>query len=384
MEQELSFDEIRPYRDDEVNGVLKELIADASFMQLARYFFSDYTDEHIKTRLMEMESNLQFQAKGIYPAMQQILSNSSTGFTASGFDQLEKSKTYLFISNHRDISLDPALLNYTLYEQGFDTTEIAIGNNLLTKSWIEKLARLNKSFVVHRDVQGRQSLAYSQRLSSYIRSSVVDGNSSVWIAQREGRTKDGNDRTQPSLLKMLTMTSDAGIVETIRSMKIVPVAISYENDPCDALKIWEKDPAQDDISVEYDRQMDLHNMVTGVQGQKGGIHFAAGTPIDAELDALGEVTNKNELFKRIAEIIDQQIFDNYKIFPISYYAWDKANNSAEYLDQGKYTADDAEKFQAYFEQRHETIPTPVGNLIEELYKMYGYPVANFRDPALGL
>ena len=376
LDDTLNFEEIRPYRDEEVPGVMQELTQDADFLNLCSYFYPDQSQEEIAARLRAMTTNLEFQSGVVYPAMQGVLAKTTSGFTSSGFDQLDPKQSYLFISNHRDIILDPALLNYTLYEHYSSTTEIAIGNNLLAAPWIEKLVKLNKSFIVHRNVQGRQSLVVSQRLSNYIRHSITGNHSSVWIAQKEGRTKDGNDKTQPSLLKMLYMSGEGPILDELEALNIVPVSLSYEYDPCDVMKLWELQPEFAEVTEEEDRKGDIQNMIMGIQGWKGHIHFAAGTPIHSELEPLRGIKNKNEQLQALASIIDQQIYQNYQLFPCNFIAYDRMHGQTFYADEQRYDAADVDEFDQYLAEREASATRPVSNIRESLLKMYAYPVEN--------
>ncbi len=375
MEKELSFDEIRPYRDDEVSDVITELTADDSFMGLTQYFNPSIDKQQMAAQMLEMKTSLEFQGAVIYPALQSILEKSADGFTTSGFDELDKKQSYIFVSNHRDIILDPALLNYTLFEHKFNTTEIAIGDNLLLEPWIEKLVRLNKSFIVHRNVQGRQSLYYAMRLSNYMRSAVTGNKSSLWIAQREGRTKDGDDRTQASLLKMLNMSGENDVCQNFSDLHIVPVSLSYEYDPCDVMKIWETSPEFAQITAEEDKMVDLKNMVAGVKGRKGRIHFAAGTPIKAELDDVKAIKNKNEKFQAVASLVDHQIWKNYALFPCNYIAHDICHQST-FGAKGKYSSAQVSEFEEYLDSRIKLLDSKLPDLKKKLLEMYAYPVVN--------
>ncbi len=366
----MSFDAIRPYYDHEVNEVVARLLNDESYLQLARVFFPG-SDDDIKAYTSSINSNLEFQAKVVYPAIQNILENSSDGLTCSGIDRLDPKQGYLFISNHRDIILDSALINNVLYENGHNTTEIAIGNNLLTQPWIKDLVKLNKSFIVHRDVSPRQLVLYSQRLSNYIRHNITERMASVWIAQKEGRTKDGNDQTHAGLLKMFGM-GGSDFIADYKALNIVPVSLSYEYDPCDALKVEELHFQDPNITVEEDQVVDMNNMITGVKGRKGKIHIAFGTPIQQELDALKEL-NKNEQFKALASLIDAQIYRNYVLYPCNYIAADMLNEP-KYTD--RYTVAERAAFHQYIEQQANTLPHDRQKVVQTLVEMYAYPVWN--------
>ena len=374
MSDSFNFDEIRPFHDEEIASVVAGLMENPAFMNLAFSLFPGEEDA-LKETLNSIDKAFDFQGKIVYPLMQRMLQEKSDGLTSSGFDALDPKGAYLFISNHRDIILDSALLNFLLFEKGFNTTEIAIGDNLLIEPWIEHLVRLNKSFIVHRKIQGRQQLAYSQRLSSYIRHRITEEeSSSVWIAQREGRTKDGNDLTQPSLLKMLNISGEGSVIENFRDLRIVPVSISYEYDPCGVHKLWELEPESALISPEEDRAVDLNNMVTGFQGRKGRIHFAAGAVLDASLENLAQQGNRNEQIKALSEQIDHSIHQSYRLFPAHYYAYDLAHGGAEMA--AHYSEQDQALFESYLEEQQSIFPHPVPDLRAKLIRMYSWPVEN--------
>ena len=247
--------------------------------------------------------------------MDRMIERSTAGFSVSGIESLEADRAYLFVSNHRDIAMDPAFTNYALYQQGRDTVRIAIGDNLLTKPWVSDLMRLNKSFIVQRSVSGpRELLAASKRLSQYIQFSVLQESSPVWIAQREGRAKDGVDRTEPVIIKMLSMSRDKRsqtFGEHIRDLGIVPVAISYELDPCDARKAKELCHLDSKGSYEKGEQEDVASIAEGIAGDKGRVHVSFGSPLSADFETPEEV----------AAEIDRQVIGEYCLHPTNLWAY---------------------------------------------------------------
>jgi len=374
MENTTSFETIRPYYDDEVQPVIQQLLSYPTFKGLLHRFFGENTETLIE-ELKDVKKAIEFQGKVIYPPINMMLSTQSQGLTSSGFDQLEKNGSYLFLSNHRDIVLDSALLNYLLFERGFNTTEIAIGNNLLIEPWIADLVRLNKSFIVHRNLQGRQQLEYSKQLSTYIRTTLTERNQSVWLAQRQGRTKDGHDLTQASLLKMLNMSGEGHLLDNMANLNIVPLSISYEYDPCGSRKLWETEPEFQDITEEQDRQIDIDNMVQGFQGYKGRIHFAAGKPLlRKDLENLENAANKKEQVQELASMIDQSIYANYQLYPINLYAWDKTKGEQRFKKD--YTEKDVQQFEAYFKEQLDAVPTTAADLYPKLLAAFAAPVTN--------
>jgi hypothetical protein len=254
----------------------------------------------------------------VKPELEKVIAKTTT-FTTSGLEKLDAASSWLFISNHRDIVMDPALANYALHRAGHRTLSIAIGNNLLQKPWVADLMRLNKSFIVRRDVQGpRELLAASRQLSAYIRHMISEDVSPVWLAQREGRAKDGRDATEPAVIKMLSLSRDKrteSVGETLAALKIVPLAISYEVDPCDTLKAAELAAGPDYRKRPFE---DVASIGKGISGYKGCVHLAFGEPIvDPDLDVDGVVA-----------AIDQQISTRYALFPTNLWAWEMLHGKA--------------------------------------------------------
>lgn len=234
----------------------------------------------------------------------------------------DKNRNYTFVSNHRDIVLDPGFLSVGLLDNHFPTTvEIAIGDNLLIFPWIKKLVRINKAFIVQRALSMRQMLESSARMSRYIHFAITQKKENVWIAQREGRAKDSNDRTQDSVLKMLAMAGEGDVIDRLKELNIVPTALSYEYDPCDYLKAQEMQQKRDIEGFKKSQEDDLNNMQTGIFGYKGRVHFQTAPCINEELEALRGLP-KTEVFSRISELIDVHIHRNYRIYPGNYVACD--------------------------------------------------------------
>ena len=284
------FDSIRPFYDTEVNDALSDVIQHPMMKALMNFSFPDVADEVWKEQLKRTHSIRDFQCNFIYQSVRKILEKSSEGLTTSGFEHLEKNTSYLFISNHRDILLDTTLLNATLFEHGLVMTASAIGDNLVKKSFLKILAKLNRNFLVLRGLSPREMLQSSKLLSEYIKQLLLHENRSVWIAQREGRTKDGNDATNPGVLKMLGMASeDKNVMEYFKKIKIVPVSISYEYDPTDVLKMPQlMAEANNEIYVK-EKNEDFQNILSGVLGQKKRIHIHIGKVIDSEIDTRIEI-----------------------------------------------------------------------------------------------
>jgi 1-acyl-sn-glycerol-3-phosphate acyltransferase len=320
------FADIRPYRDEEVRPVIARLLADPEFLgaiarlrlgwaaRIAPGLLRPVVRWLLAREVRGVDSVFDMQMV-IKQYMDRMIESTTSGFSVSGLERLERGRAYLFMSNHRDIAMDPAFTNYALHADGRDTVRIAIGDNLLTKPWVSDLMRLNKSFIVKRSVSGpRELLAASKNLSAYIQHSVRQENAPIWIAQREGRAKDGLDRTEPAVIKMLAMSRDKGAQtfgEHIAGLRIVPVAISYELDPCDALKANEL--YQRAVAGRYEKgeQEDVASIAQGIMGEKARVHVSFGTPLGDDLETPEDV----------AAAVDRQVIREYCLHPTNLYAY---------------------------------------------------------------
>ncbi len=374
MATDQDFDSIRPYRDNEMPEVFQQLMKEESFIELLKYLFPKVPTNDFINKLLSLKTIDQFQIEVISPYIKEVLKNTTQGITCEGFDKLDTNKSYLFISNHRDIVLDSAFLNYLLIENGHNTTEIAIGDNLLIYPWITKLVKLNKSFLVKRNLPARQMLQSSKLMSEYIRYNLTERNSSIWIAQREGRSKDGDDRTQTSLLKMLNLSGKGVFSDNFKELHIVPLSISYEYDPCDYLKAHEFLLKKENAEYKKSPADDLKHMGAGIKGRKGRVHFTAGTPINTELLALDSL-DKNERLNKLAEIIDEQIHNTYKLWPGNFIASDMINNSKHFAN--KYTKQELDTFNTYINEHLSRLDTHTDFIKNTLLEMYANPVKNF-------
>jgi len=332
------FADIRPYTDDEVAGAIARLLHDREFLDtLAGYRLGPLVRlapalaRPLVRRGLRREVRDVRDVRGmqlvIERYMDRMIERSTAGFSVSGLEALDPDTAYLYISNHRDIAMDPAFTNMALHRAGRDTVRIAIGDNLLTKPWVSDLMRLNKSFIVRRSVSGpRELLAVSKTLSNYIRHSLLEDNAPIWIAQREGRAKDGVDRTEPAVIKMLSMSRDKGrqsFAEHIGELRIVPVAISYELDPCDAVKARELHHIETFGSYNKGKQEDIRSIGAGIAGRKGRVHVAFGTPLKGGL----------ETPQAVAAEIDRQVIGGYCLHPSNLYAWRRLHGAATPLPQ---------------------------------------------------
>ena len=367
------FDAIRPFYETEVNDAIQNVVHHPMMKALMNFTFPDLPDDVWKEQLLRTHSSRDFQCNFIYKSLQKVLEKTSDGLTTSGFEKLEKNTSYLFISNHRDILLDTSLLNACLFEHKLVMTASAIGDNLVKKSFLRTLARLNRNFLVQRGLSPREMLQSSKLLSEYISKLLQHENRSVWIAQREGRTKDGNDSTNPGVLKMLAMASDEeNLMDYFKKIKIVPVSISYEYDPTDALKMPQLlAEAKQEIYIK-EKNEDFINLMSGVMGQKKRIHIHVGDVLDHELDLIkSQFDNSNKQIQALAQIIDESILRNYKLWPTNYIAHDilYKTNTCKHL----YTENEKSLFERRLEMRIDH-NDPLA--LQSFLAMYANPVVN--------
>lgn len=372
------FDEIRPYMPEELPAVFKELLADSSFQKAVATVMPGVPIDGVALQLQQCKTNLDVQKNICYKLLKGIIANHSDGVTMDSAALQNHNCRYTFISNHRDIVLDSGFLSVMLIEMGFPTTvEIAIGDNLLIYPWIKKFVRVNKSFIVQRALTMRQMLESSARMSRYIHFAVTQKQENIWIAQREGRAKDSNDRTQESVLKMLAMGGSGDVIDRLKELNLMPLSISYEYDPCDYLKAQEMQLRRDIEGYKKTQQDDLINMQTGIFGYKGKVHFHPAACINEEIEALRGLP-KTEVFTQIARIIDKHIHSNYRLYPGNYVALDLMNHTEQYTAQ--YTTAEKEQFEKYLQEQIGKIEIPNKDesfLRECILKMYANPVINY-------
>ena len=371
------FDAIRPFEPEELPEVFERLIADEQFRSVIGVVFPNIPFEGIAQKMRQCKTNLDFQVAFCYGFLKDLLSKASKGCDID-VSNVDITRRYTFVSNHRDIVLDSALLDVLLIDAGFKTTcEIAIGDNLLAAPWSKDLVRVNKSFIVERSAGVREMLMSSKRMAEYMHYVIEKKNDNVWIAQREGRAKDSNDRTQPSILKMMAMGGTGNIIERLMQLHIVPLAISYEYDPCDFLKAMEFQLKRDVEGWKKTKQDDVISMRTGIMGYKGRIHYHAAPCIDDYLKTLDPDMPKGELFDTIAEYMDKQIHANYQLFPCNYIAADMLAGNDNLATN--YTAEDKAAFEKYLESRLAMIDIPNKDeafLRERILTMYANPAKN--------
>lgn len=380
MDTEVScnFDDIRPLNNDEVKDAIEALVANEDFERAFRYIKPDLDWKEFAGVMRAFSTKEEFKSKLSYAAVMMVAQRSTFSLTISGRSRLPKDKKpCTFISNHRDIILDAAFLNVMLQDVGYGMTQIAIGDNLLIRPWIETLVRLNNSFIVKRGVSVRQMLEVSKTLSAYIRHTIKETKESVWIAQREGRSKDSNDRTQGSVLKMLNMSGEQDILSNLMELNVLPVAISYEFDPCDFLKAQEFQQKRDNPDFVKSQRDDLLSMETGILKNKGRVHFTLTTPINDELSKLDKEMDKNELIAAVAAIIDKEIYKHYRFYPCNYVAYDMLTGTKRF--SGNYGLKDKKQFEEYLQNQLDKIVLPDKDeafLRTKILEMYTNPLKN--------
>jgi hypothetical protein len=366
------FEEIRPYREEEIPQVLRRISEKTSLYVMTGIFFPELTPEQIRKRFHRITTTEEFQDKYMGEALRRMVAVSVKAQTVSGLQRLDPAESYLFIANHRDIVLDPGIFNEYRFSQGYPTTLNAIGDNLLVSSLVTDLMKLNKSFIVHRSVPRSQLYHYSARLSHFIHQQLFEARNSIWIAQRSGRAKDGNDTTQTALLKMLNIAGKGNLTENFARLKLVPLSISYEYEPCDMFKAEELVHRRMDLPYTKDDKMSI---IRGIRDPKGRVHLEIGKVIDEqELLALGGMQARNEWFNQLALLIDQKIQMAYRLWPTNYLAYDLLEGKKEYVSQ--YRESERVDFERHIEQRLGEISGPREALQQQLLQIYARPVYN--------
>lgn len=369
-----NFDDIRFYKDEEVNDALREYVKHPMVKALLQFTFPELKFSDILAITKNCHSIADFQSKVIYLSVEKVLEKTSEGLSDKGFDNLNSNESYFYISNHRDIILDTSLINYTLYNHDLVMTASAIGDNLVQKPFLMALSKLNRNFLVLRNQSPREMLKSSLKLSQYIRKLLLEDKRSVWMAQREGRTKDGNDFTQQGVLKMLGMAKgDLDILDYFARLKIVPVAISYEFDPTDMLKMPEVLAKRKQEEYKKTANEDFNSIMQGAMGQKGRIEITAGQVLTTEdFDAIrNKELSINDQLKEVSTLIDNAIYRNYKLWPANYIAHDLLKNENRFADH--YTEKEKRQFDRRISRRVD-VKNPLA--LNSYLLMYANPVVN--------
>ena len=378
------FDDIRAYGPEDLPEAYERLTADPQFKAVVEKVFPHVPFEALSAKLKQCKTNLDFQVTFCYPFLKDLLSKASTGCDID-ITNIDINRRYTFVSNHRDIVLDSALLDVMLIDSGFKTTcEIAIGDNLLAAPWIKDLVRVNKSFIVLRSAGIREMLTNSKRMSEYMHLVINEKNDNIWIAQREGRAKDSDDRTQEAILKMMAMGGEGSATERLRQLHIVPLSISYEYDPCDYLKAAEFQLKRDIEGWKKSKQDDVLSMQTGIMGFKGAIHYHCAPAIDDYLEQIPADTPKGDIFKVVASHIDKCIHSNYRLYPNNLAALDILEGTSH----GGYSESEKVTFEQYIaKQLSKTVDmlnklgiTPDKPFLRErMLTMYANPARNKKN-----
>ena len=379
--------DICPIEDKDFHNEMSMLVNEPMFEHVASVVMPEYNYRQLKIMLLSLNSKEELQAKVMVPFIDRMLKKTSEGVTASGMENLVDGVPNTFITNHRDIVLDSALLGYLMAHNNMDTCEIAIGNNLLIYNWITKLVRLNKCFIVKRNLGRMETMTAAMQLSSYIHFVLTQKKGSIWIAQREGRCKDSNDRTQESLMKMLTYGNrNVSFVDSLKELNIAPIALSYEYDPNDRLKAREYLLKSKNPNFKKTQEDDLISMKTGIAEYKGHIHFSFTPCINDQLERIPADLDRILMVQRICAIIDHAIHTNYKIFKTNYMAHDMLMDNKDFAEY--YSAEDAKIFNDYLMAQLDKItdiPVSDGDrnyMFRYMLQMYSNPLTN-QIEALG-
>lgn len=372
MTPDSEFDCIKPYDGEEIKAALERLCNSVEFLTLFSGLMNADKDLIIKS-LQGTKTRDEFQQRFFGPAIKSLISTTTDGVTISGLEMIKPDMSYLFMSDHRDIILDSAILNVLLRENGNKYTQAAIGSNLLINEWVTDLVKLNSCFVIERDVTVREMLTSSAIRSRYIRQIIENNENSVWIAQREGRTKNGDDRTQPSLLKMLKMSGHKDFEENFEELRIMPLSISYEWEPCDALKTEELYAKS---LGEYTKTSgtDMNSMLTGLSSYKGRVHFHIDKITPEELREINNLPSNGERIDALAKAIDYKIHKNFKLWPNNYVAYDLLHPGNKFSPY--YTPQDKENFIRTMAQKIDKLEGNISMLNNLYLEIYSNPVKN--------
>ena len=370
----MEFEDIRPYTDSEFKEAYYRLMEDPRFQDALRLCLQNYNVEDFRKDLDKFQTIEEVQVDFDKRFLDVFLSQSTKGVSLSGIENLEEDKTYMFIGNHRDITLDPALLQYYFFIEHRKTSRIAMGDNLFTTPLLGEIAKLNKMIKVKRGGTMREKLVNFQKLAAYIQYSLFEDKESVWIAQRDGRTKDGNDYTKQGLLKMITMGNDKHLLETIRKMNITPLTVSYEYESCDKMKARELALSENGPYVKHPGE-DFESIKQGIFGQKGRVALTIGQPLGDEIDLVPQNLNNNDKLYFVCQLIDKQIYKNYVLYPNNYIAHDLMYQNKNFA--AHYNAEQQSKFEAYLQMQSVTNDVPMEKMRENLLKIYATPVDNY-------
>ena len=369
----MDFEDIRPYTNLEFKEAYYRLMDDRRFQEAIALCIPNYSIDQFRKDFTNFNTIEEVQRDFDKRFVDSFIAQSSKGVTLKGIENISDDDAYLFIANHRDITFDPALLEYYFFIKHRKTSRIAVGDNLFTTPLLGEIARVNKMIKVKRNGTMREKLENSQKLAAYIQQSILVENESVWIAQRDGRTKDGNDYTKHGLVKMLTLGNHDNLIDFLRRMKITPVTVSYEIEPCDKLKARESAISEHTVYQKKPGE-DFESIKQGIFGSKGRIALTIGVPIDQELDTIPENLSNNDKLQYVCQFIDKQIYMNYVLFPNNYIAHDLLHQNDEYHEH--YTEDEKTAFEQYLQMKSRIEDVSEEKMRENLLKIYATPVDN--------
>jgi len=374
------FDNIRPLRDNEVEAAIEKITSDPYFRQTVVPYIEAATWKNLVQTMKRCKTVYDFQRTVSTPILLKLFDVTQTRINSANWNFTKDGKSHLFISNHRDIVLDAAILNILMFLNRRETVEVAVGDNLLIIPWVADMLRLNKSFIVKRNLPIKQLLESINQLSAYISHTIIHRNQSIWIAQQEGRAKDANDRTQTSVLKMLSLNKKNDPLEALKDLNIIPLTLSYEYDPCDYLKAKESQMKRDNPEFKKTFFDDVENMKTGIMGYKGRIHLQFGHPINDKLENMDDKANRSVILSKTASIIDKEMHLNYYFYTHNYIAYDMMTDSHTFAK--KYKLVDLHNFENYINKQMDKIE--IENKDEDflrlkLIQMYGNPLKNYLE-----
>lgn len=370
---EYNFDPIRPYYLDELPAALERIVSNEQFDHLMNYLFPKEEHEFLITKIKQSKNTHEFQLGFMLPVIRSILNKTAGEITVSGIENVLGKQGQVFIANHRDIILDSSILALHLATHGFETCKITWGSNLMISPFIVDIGKANRMITVYREGSPKEMLRNSQLLSAYIRETVSKKNQTVWIAQKKGRSKDGTDITDVSVLKMLSLTGEGGAINSLKEINPTPVTISYEWEPCDGMKVRELFMSE---RTEYikEKNEDFLSIIGGVVSQKGRIHMHIGEPINHLFNELNANQRPNDVLKDIAKLVDHQMHQNYMLWPSNYLAYDLLNNTTKYAQE--YNQETKENFNDRMNKTIESINGDKDRIKELFYKLYANPVIN--------
>jgi hypothetical protein len=359
------FESISPYTDAEAAEALSKLAEFPLLSAISQKVFPSEEPDYLKNTLKSIKTIDEFQILVMQKFVRWVIETTAKNFSYDSIANIDPNKKFLALSNHRDIILDPAITQLVLYTNGIPMTEIAVGDNLITNKTIEWLIRSNRMIKVVRGISARELYLSSQLLSKYIRLNITEGRSSIWLAQRQGRTKNGYDITEQGLLKMLDMSGTADFQTNFEELNIIPMSISYEIEPCDVQKARELVISRKRKYVKGPDE-DLNSIMTGILQQKGNIHLNIGAQLTSEEIAAAALCDKNDRYQLIRHAVDLRVIEGYKLWKNNYVAYDLLNHSFKYSDM--YDISDIEKFVAYMEHQLDTVEKEINR--EDLRRIF--------------